>query len=504
MIFDLYDYQSDLKKSVADILFKQNLNSVIMSSPTGSGKTVTFADIARDVVKNGFKVMILVDRKELLEQAMKKLKTYGLFPSLITSGKRANSTSRCFIATVQTLVRRREFPKVDLIIIDEAHKQIFDKVIGDDFYKDTKKIGATATPYRTGKMNQLSDYYDEMVTSVSIASLIQKGFLVPAISYGAKMDTSKFGTRGGDFKTENMFNAFDQVGLYKGVVDKYQKFAKGTKAIVFNINVEHSKKVTQSFRAQGIISEHLDGSMSKYEREDILKRFSNGQIQVLNNVEVLTTGYDEWTIETVIVNRATKSVPLWLQMCGRGSRITPREYKDNPAYLQKHHFNLIDMGGNVHRLGFWEDEREYSLTHKTRTKEGVAPIKECPEDDRDRFGKYGCGAYIRASAKSCPYCDYLFPVKSKKELEADFMQLINSKSPIPEHLKDKSLKQMTIPELEEYKTALGYKHGWIISQLIARTSTRKDAYDILIKYAEHKKYKSPHHWAERQLDIRKK
>lgn len=118
-------------------------------------------------------------------------------------------------------------------------------------------------------------------------------------------------------------------------MDKYRKFADGTKAVVFCVNVKHSKKVVESFKAAGISAVHLDGKTPKPERARILEAYKRGQYRVLSNVDVLTAGFDEWTIETIIVNLATKSLPKWLQMCGRGSRITPHELQAPAATFKK-------------------------------------------------------------------------------------------------------------------------------------------------------------------------
>lgn len=505
-IYDLYPYQKTAKSEMSDAFYSGH-KRIIFCSPTGSGKTVTFADIARDSVKNGYRVMIVVDRKELLEQSKEKLESYGLMPSLITAGKTSRMGSMCYIATVQTLVRRAR-PKVDIIIIDEAHKQIFDKVMDLPEYEHTLFLGATATPKRTGRMNQLSKYYSKMVETISIQELIQMGFLVPAVTFGAKMDRSKIATKGQDYDTNSMFDVFNKVSLYSGVVDKYQKFAAGTKAICFNINVEHSKKVTQSFINRGIKAVHLDGSMQKNVRENILKQFSVGAIQVLCNVDVLTTGYDEWTIETVILNRATKSLPLFLQMAGRGSRITPHKLKGVPGVLKKEHFNLIDMGGNVFSLGFWEQERKWSLTHKTKSTVDPAPVKECPEDKEDypplnengqpsRVPKTGCGALLHASAPSCKYCGYIFDKKKKKLVEAEFVQLENYEL-LPPELANKSWSLLNFEELETVKKIRGYGFGWLVNQImISSTLTLKD-------YAVWKGYKNPYAWVYKMNQIYKK
>lgn len=488
MVFNLRPYQVESKDAIRS-LFTEGKKRVILCKPTGSGKTVTFANIARESVLNGFTVMIIVDRKELLDQARDKLISYGLNPSIITAGRTGKSGSASYIATVQTLVRRK-LPPVDLIIIDEAHKQIFDKVLDREDYKDALVIGATATPYRTGRMNQLADYYDAMVEKVTINDLIHSGFLSPAITYGARVDTSKVKVKGGDYDSDDLYNAFNKATLYAGVVEKYRKFADGSKAICFCINVAHSKKVSESFNAAGISSVHLDGKTPKAERARILDAFSKGLFKVLCNVEVLTTGFDEWTIETVIVNLATKSLPKWLQMAGRGSRITPHHLQGKRGYLQKEFFNLIDMGGNVYSLGFWEQEREFSLSHKMKTEIQPAPVKECPEDKTDAHNKSGCGAIILASSKVCKYCGYDFPVNKSEPKEAEFIQLENYEF-LPPELVGKSWGSMSFEELEKVRKVKGFKQGWIIRQILFRNDLE------LIDYAFFKGYKSPQSWASK-------
>lgn len=493
--FSLRPYQVDAKKDIRGY-FSEGVKKIIFCSPTGSGKTVTFADMAREAVLNGFRVGIVVDRKELLEQAKEKLISYGLNPSIITAGRTGKVGAKSYVATVQTLVRR-EIPEVNFWIIDEAHKQIFDKLLSLPQFVDSYVIAATATPYRTGKMNQLSSLYGALVETVTINDLIQDGFLSPAITYGAKVDTSKIKIKRGDYDTEELYKAFDKATLYAGVVDKYKRFANGEKAIVFNINVEHSKKVTAAFNDAGIPAVHLDGKTPKAERSRILEAYHKGLFKVLNNVEVLTTGFDEWTIETVIVNLATKSLPKWLQMCGRGSRITPHNLKGVSGYLQKEHFNIIDMGGNVFRLGFWEQEREFSLTHKTKDTVDAAPVRVCPEETYDaptpdlkREPILGCGAIVHASAPSCKFCGFVFERKKSAPVESEFIQLENYQF-LPEELIGKSWGSMGLEELERVRTIKGFKLGWIVKQIIMNKDLE------LIDYARMREFKSGAAWVSR-------
>lgn len=484
----LRPYQIEAKDGVRQC-FSKGKKKVVLCKPTGSGKTVTFADIARESVDNGFTVMIAVDRSELLEQARKKLIDYGLNPAVITSGKTMRQNANCYVATVQTLVKRK-FPKIDLLIIDECHKQIFDKVLTSEAYIDVLTIGATATPVRTGKMTQMADIYDDIVETVTISELIKQEFLVPAITYSVKVDASKLSVKGGEYDNKEMFEMFDKKPLYDGVVDKYRRFTPNTKAICFNVNVDHSKKVAQAFNEAGITAVHVDGTTPKLQREQIFAAFKKGLIQVLCNVDIATTGFDEWTIETVIVNRVTLSLSLWLQMGGRGSRITPSEFQGKVGYLQKTHFNLLDMGGNVYSLGFWEQERTWSLTHKRGEKLGIAPVKECPEDRFDERGFKGCGCIIPAPAPKCKHCGYIFPKEEKKLAEGEFIQVENYQL-LPPELINKTWGDMSIEQLERVRELKGYKQGWIIRQILMNEKLQ------LSDYAVYKGYKNPEAWVER-------
>jgi superfamily II DNA or RNA helicase len=485
---NLRPYQEEAKNEIRENFKKNNL-AVVLCSPTGSGKTVTFADIARESVNKGFIVMIAVDRTELLEQAKNKLIDYGLNPAIITAGKSIKRNASSYVATVQTL-KRRVFPEINLLIIDEAHKQIFDPVIETYKKAGVYVIGATATPIRTGKMTQLSEVYNEIVETITISELIQQGFLVPAVTFSVKMDASKLAVKGGEYDNKQMFDMFDKKKLYDGVVEKYNKFTPNTKAICFNINVEHSKKVTAAFNEAGISAVHVDGTTPKKQREDIFKAFKAGLFKVLCNVDIATTGFDEWTIETVIVNRVTLSLSLWLQMGGRGSRITPKEKVNVSGWLQKEHFNLLDMGGNVYALGFWEQERTWSLTHKRNDKAGVAPVKECPEERLDENFKKGCGAIIHASAPACKFCGFKFPKEERKLEEGEFIEVQNYNL-LPPEIVGQAWGSLTIEQLEQVRTIKGYKLGWIIKQIAINKELE------LIDYAKLRGFKAPSFWVDR-------
>jgi superfamily II DNA or RNA helicase len=438
----LRDYQIKSKDGILASL-KKGHKRVIFCLPTGGGKTVTFADIVAGATAKGKTVMILCDRKELLTQAYNKVKNLGLIPTIIAPGH-AYFKSVLYLASVDSL-RRRDSPIVDIIIVDEAHKQTFDKVLQEYIgLCDPIIIGATATPLRTGSQNALTEIYTDIVNEVSVQDLIDKNFLVPAKTYAAKKDFSDVARKGLDFDVSALYSKYNTVELYDNAVENYKRFADNKKMICFNVNVEHSLNMRDAFLKAGISAQHLDGNTSDFERKNILKGFAKGDFRILCNCSVLTTGFDEPSADGVIINRATLSLALWLQMCGRGSRL----------FENKDHFIIIDQGANVYRHGLWEQDRTWSIHKKKQKKEdGVAPIKLCP----------ACEAINNASATKCKACDFVFERKEKELKNAVFVEITTPKR--VGFLAPPDPKVATMQEMQDYAKEKGYKPGWAYKQM---------------------------------------
>ena len=441
-MISLRPYQDQAITGLRDV-FSQGLKSSILCVPTGGGKTVIFTTIARSAIKNGNRILIVCDRKELINQAKKNLVKLGLFPTIIAPGYKF-ILNNCYLGSVDTL-RNRDLPEVEVVIIDEAHKQSFDKLLHR--YKESSQepliIGATATPIRTGKQTALSDYYAAIVEPVSIADLLNDGFLVNCRTFAAKVDLSSVKITAGEYNNAALYKEFNKAVLYDGLVEKFEKYAKDKKTLIFNVNVEHSIKTTEALTAHGYSCKHLDGTTPDKERSEILEGFARGDFQILSNCSVLTTGYDEPSIEAIIVNRATKSLPLWLQMIGRGSRPHPG----------KTDFTVIDMGANCYAHGLYDDGRTWSI-YKKPPGSGVAPVKLCE----------ACEAMNRASARFCSECKEPFKIAEKKLVKAEFVE-VKSKRGGSAAI---NLHTATKEELKQYAEAKGYKNSWVYIQLKLR------------------------------------
>jgi superfamily II DNA or RNA helicase len=379
------DFVSRLSRTVAQ--FKQ----IIGQAATGSGKTVIFSAISSRYKGN---ILILVHRRELLQQTRNTLyDVYGIDAQIIVRGMRSIPEARVYVGMVESVNKRilQIKNKIGLLIIDEAHRAEFNKI--HRHFEDALTIGFTATPISASPKNPLKKYYNEIVCCVSIEELIKLGALCQNITYSPKeqVDRRALIMKGHDFDVERMAQAFSKQRYVESVVESYKKLANNTKAIVFNCNIEHSELVCDAFQAAGYDARHVDG-MSK-DRDEIMKWFKESQNGILCNCDIATVGLDVPSIETVIVNRSTKSLPLWLQMCGRGSR----------PYANKSFFTIIDMGGNSTPLGDWctpHDWDNYFWHPKKPGKgDGVAPVKICE----------GCEAIIPARTMVCQYCGYIYP-----------------------------------------------------------------------------------------------
>jgi superfamily II DNA or RNA helicase len=399
--FKLRDYQIRIIDSIRNSI-KENNKRIILCAATGAGKTAIFSYMVSENYKRGGRILIFTHRKELLTQAGGAFEKFNLNPKYIKAGEYPSLTDNLHVAMVETFNRRIEdyllfLQSRTLIVIDEAHLEVFTKIM-PYISKDTFVIGATATPHRKGKQNCLSDFYTDLVQEVTTQELIDKGFLSIPKSYGIDIDLKGLKKIGEDY---DLSGYYEKNKTYIGVVENYKKHSEHKKTILFASNVKSSLQVCKEFQLNGYDAKHIDGNTPDNQREIILKWFNDTPNAILCNCGILTAGFDQPDIETVILYRATTSIPLFLQMCGRGSRTTPT----------KTHFNILDFGKNIHRLGFWEDDRTWSLKKK-KHKEGAAPKKICPS----------CDAILTAKLMECNYCGYIF--QKKKEDEDEFAELV--------------------------------------------------------------------------------
>ncbi|HLT32788.1 MAG TPA: DEAD/DEAH box helicase family protein [Aquaticitalea sp.] len=360
---NLYDYQlADLNR-IFEVLDKAPDNyNLLYQLPTGGGKTVIFSEIVRRYIHNhDKKVVILTHRIELCKQTSKMLTSFEVKNKIINSKVKElpdQDQYKCFVAMVETLNNRLNDKKlkledVGLVIIDEAHYNSFRKLF--KFFEKCLILGVTATPLSSNIKLPMKDNYNQLIVGDDISTLIKNGFLAQAEMYNfdVELNTLKIGING-DYTVKSSEALYTNSQMLSKLMFAYEEMSKGKKTLIFNNGINTSKEVYYTFKRAGYNIKHLDNTCTKQERKEILKWFKNTPDGILTSVSILTTGFDEPTVESVILNRATRSLTLYFQMIGRGSRILENKNK----------FLVLDLGNNVIRFGPWNQTVDWQHIFK--------------------------------------------------------------------------------------------------------------------------------------------
>ncbi len=348
---ELYSYQKGAINKIFK-LFEEAPEDyhLLYQLPTGGGKTVIFSEIVRQYLKHHKKkVLVMTHRIELCRQTSNVLTDFGVKNKVVDSTANLDDQKQysCFVAMVETLNNRLNDDKLDisdigLVIIDEAHYNSFTKLF--KFFEKSFILGVTATPLSSNIKLPMNDNYDELIVGETIESLIEHKFLARAktFSYNVGLTSLVVGSNG-DYTVKSSEDLYTNTHMLGKLLQAYEERSKGKKTLIFNNGINTSIHVYETFKAAGYPIAHLDNTATKKERAFLLKWFKETPNAILTSVSILTTGFDEPTVDTIILNRATKSLTLYYQMIGRGSRIL----KD------KSEFSVIDLGNNFHRFGPW-------------------------------------------------------------------------------------------------------------------------------------------------------
>lgn len=242
----------------------------------------------------------------------------------------------------------------------------------------------TATPLSSDPKLPLNSIYDKLILGENASSLIEAGFLAKPKTWHLDVETDslKVGISG-DFSVSTSNKLYSSNAMLNLLLESYLQYSKGKKTLIFNNGVATSLRVQTFFNENGIVTKHLDHKTSAEEREEILTWFKKTKGAVLTSVSLLTTGFDEPGIQSIILNRATNSLTLYHQMVGRGSRRLPR----------KKTFTIIDLGNNAERFGYWDKPLDWQdiFENPTEFQEKIlnkdsGTVHSMPSDLRIKFG----------------------------------------------------------------------------------------------------------------------
>ena len=323
----LRDYQQKAREAIHKEWQDGHIRTLLVL-PTGCGKTIVFAKVIEDCVKEGKRVLVLAHRSELLEQASDKLeKATGIGTATEKASESClGSFFRVTVGSVQTLQRPKRLAQFspdyfDTIVVDEAHHCISDgyqRVL--KHFDKAKVLGVTATPDR-GDMRSLGSYFDSIAYEYTLPEAIKSGYLSPikALTLPLELDLSAVSIQAGDFKASEIGTALDP--YLEQIADQMQEYCKDRKTVVFLPLVKTSQKFRDILNAHGFKAAEVNGESQ--DRAEVLEAFDRGDFNVLCNSMLLTEGWDCPSVDCVIVLRPTKVRSLYSQMVGRGTRLYP-------------------------------------------------------------------------------------------------------------------------------------------------------------------------------------
>tara|TARA_R110000787_G_scaffold127868_1_gene239509 strand:- start:362 stop:1957 length:1596 start_codon:yes stop_codon:yes gene_type:complete len=442
MSFELRDYQQDLVDKINSSDSKRNC----VQLSTGGGKTIIFSYLANNF--NG-RVLILVNRSELLEQAIKNINRDC---STIEAGTTTILSTSVTLAMVESFYNRQKKQLVDindydLIIVDEVQSLEFVKVFKD--YKN-RLLGFTATPVIDKKeyyfkcrycdsKNELKTeccgsvpheysssvtlkrYYGDLIVGAPISFLIENDHLTNVRDFicdSPKLDSLKT-DKSGQFTAKSEEESFDNFASLDNLILNYKEYCEGIKTMVFNSNIKTNKDACDKFVQLGYNARSYD-SKSSEDRSEIVDWFRNTPCAVLMSVGVFTTGFDVDDVQAIIMNKATNSLSLYHQIVGRGGRTTNKIYKP--------YFKFIDLGGNVSRFGSWSEDVNWGNLYGDELEK-----KKMFRDIEDFKTCSSCTAMIKSFP--CGYCGVKEPDKKERVITTNVA--IESKKmppPKPEHI----------------------------------------------------------------------
>jgi superfamily II DNA or RNA helicase len=329
MTFSLRPYQQEALDSIVTFSEK-GINKQLVVLPTGAGKTVIFSHLPK-IKSNSLPMLVLAHRSELLDQARTKIIDSNPTLSVeIEQAERRAGHVDVVVASVATLGRNNT-PRIiaypqnyfKTIVIDEAHHAAaptYRRII--DYFNPEFLLGVTATPQRSDSV-RLVDVFEEIVYYKSIQDLIEDGWLCPLVGYRVKTSTdiSEVEIVNGDYAQGKLEDKIDNPERNAHIVAAYRSLAMDQKAIVFAAGVRHAQNLALSFRQASVEAEVIIGTTPREERDSILARFAEGSLRVVVNVGVLTEGFDEPSIQAIILAKPTRSTLLYTQIVGRGTRL---------------------------------------------------------------------------------------------------------------------------------------------------------------------------------------
>ena len=398
----LRPYQQELLAGIFEKI--KTVNRLCVQLSTGGGKTVIFTELVSQL---NTKTLILVDSIDLVHQTVDTFKKQGIDVGCVLAGNKKFPENLVIVAMVKSLWNRKsKLPKFNYCIVDECHIWEFNKLF--PFITGCKIIGFTATPVRLKRykidefqsaVETMSDVYDDIICGKPISWLMENGYLVKQKDEFIEFDSTPLKTdASGEFTASSLKEVFQSESYKTALRKTFDKLCDGKKTMIFTSSTETNRNYLELFKDKNV--RMYDSKVEDENRTDVIEWFRNERDAVLISCGVFTKGFDVCDVEVILMARATKSLSLWIQIAGRGARITSK--------VEKPYFTLIDGGNNnLEHQSISFDRDWYKIFSDRKIKNIVEDIQECDE----------CGFTSLAKEKICPNCGYEKPLGEEQEKE---------------------------------------------------------------------------------------
>ena len=350
----------------------------MLSLATGLGKTVTFSAY---LARRPGRAPIVVHRDELVRQSVSTLRR--VWPEArvgVVKGNLDFYRAPVVVASVQSLherrLRRWRPGHFSTIVVDEAHHGTAAQYRSVLAHLDAPVVvGVTATPYRGDRVG-LGEVFDEVVFAMGLAEGIAGGFLADVRGWRVRTEVSldKVRTRGDDFVESDLAKVVNLERRNQAVVEAYLRLSPSKRAVVFAAGVAHATDLAEAFRKARVPSAVVSGKTPGHERREILADLRRGKIRVVTSCGVLTEGFDEPSVEVIAIARPTRSLGLFTQMVGRGTRLYPAGAKSEVTLIDAvdvtRRYRIVgisDLVGTKAKIGAGQSISEVTGHDKSRS-----------------------------------------------------------------------------------------------------------------------------------------
>lgn len=395
-----------------------NKGNPILQLPTGAGKSLIIADIARRCKERwgGIKILVLTHRAKLVEQDADKFRKLGIIPSIYCAELKRKEIGQFTLGTILSVARHADlFKNFHLVIVDEV--QMINNDNEGSYRKflaqlpNAKIVGLSATPFRLkgGACYGQDRLFNRLAYKIGFADLVRQGYLTPPVNYDANADDNFADMRitAGDFNKDDMNRHFNRI-VEKSCADLVKRMANRHYVLVFACSIVHANAIVECLNKMGEKAMVYHSELSLEEDKLVINRFENKQFKYLVSIDKLGVGFDAPFVDGLGLMRPTMSRALAIQQLGRGSRL----------YEGKENFLVADYAGNIRRHNLLDpdsyDVPWESISKTKRKGNNDAPSKVCPH----------CQAICATRTTTCQ-CGYKFPPKltvkadTQKQVEED-------------------------------------------------------------------------------------